>query len=64
MEIQKILMVPADALVDESASSRFSSVLRPLKEVKRYFNPGVTPYDAEILFYTDIPLVLGSENVF
>jgi len=64
MEIQKILMVPADALVDESASSRFSSVLRPLKEVKRYFNPGATPYDAEILFYSDIPLVLGSENVF
>jgi len=59
-----MFIVPADALVDASASSGFSSVLRPLRELKRYFNPGATPYDAEILFYGDIPLVLGRENVF
>lgn len=64
MEIRKLLLVPADALVDASAPSAFSRVLEPLREIKRHFTPGQTPYDAEILFYGDMPLVLGRENVF
>lgn len=65
MRIKKLLIVPPDALVEpEYGNPLIGVIARPLKSLKRRFTPASAPYDAEVLFYGDMPFVLGRENTF
>src|SRR3989344_1920997 len=65
MHIRSILVVPPDALVDFRRNSGFfSPVVEPLRQLRQYMTPQSAPYDGEVLFYGDMPVVLGRDRVF
>lgn len=64
MQIRKMLIVPSHRLVQRDALSFSDKLIRDTKnKVKKYLRYGV-PYDGEIQFYGDIPLILGKGNTF
>ena len=63
MKVKKLLLIPADAFVEnEQDALRFIPFVLA-KSIKRKFQP-TSVYDAELQFYGDLPAVLGHQNVF
>lgn len=60
MDIRSILIVPVPTLVETGARPW---LLRATTAIKRRFAPSEV-YDAELLFYADLPRVLGPDRVF
>ncbi|MBI4132336.1 MAG: glycosyltransferase family 1 protein [Candidatus Sungbacteria bacterium] len=65
MTIRRLLIVPADALVErEPAHPAAALVSRALKSAKRRIFGMPSVYNSEIQRYGDIPAILGQENTF
>lgn len=64
MKVKKILVVPAESIVErDSAFWRGGFFVDFAKYVKRKFGQMPSVYDAELQRYADIPKVLGAGNV-
>ena len=62
MKVNKLLIVPSDRIVrNRTAYSVLSGIARYFKS--RFWS-NLLPYDGEMQFYGDMPLILGKENVF
>lgn len=65
MSIQRVLIVPAGALVEREPASRSAALLlRAVKAMKRRVFGMPSVYNSELQRYGDLPLILGRENVF
>lgn len=63
MKIKKLLIVPADSLVENEPASPYAAFLfSAAKYVKRSIAGMPSVYDAELQRYADIPKILGQEN--
>ena len=62
MKVNKLLIVPSDRIVrNRTERSALSGIARYFKSRLQY---NLLPYDGEMQFYGDMPLILGQENVF
>lgn len=65
MKIKKILIVPAQALVEKEPRSPYAAFfLRSARQVKRRIFGLPSAYNSEIQRYGDIPKILGAENTY
>lgn len=68
MTIKKILVVPSDRIVKlqkpEKDSDKRGVLRKFAHHIKYKLGRGQLQYDAEMIFCSDIPIVLGQENVF
>ncbi|MBI4134601.1 MAG: hypothetical protein HY471_00635, partial [Candidatus Sungbacteria bacterium] len=64
MKVKKILIVPAESIVEKSPASWYGGFFVDVaKYAKRKLGRATSVYDAELQRYADIPKVLGAENV-
>tara|TARA_Y100001935_G_scaffold248077_1_gene244796 strand:- start:12447 stop:13571 length:1125 start_codon:yes stop_codon:yes gene_type:complete len=64
MKIKKILVVPSSRIINSESnlpSRRFKNTMRKIKNI---FRKRFLIYDGELIFYADIPKILGKDNVY
>lgn len=61
--MKKLLIVPSKRLVQPESRRSFKTVLKQSKIYRYLFDPFLA-YDGELMFYGDIPKILGESNVF
>jgi len=64
MEIKKILIIPSSKIVQPIKRGIVNNILKVVRDFKLKLKPNFFVYDGEMLFYSDIPRILGKENVF
>lgn len=64
MRLQRILVVPHEAIIDSEPEGRLAFFITGAKALKRKFVRMPSIYNSEIQRYGDIPRILGRENTF
>ncbi len=64
MKVKKILIVPSNKTIQPIKNGAIINLLKIARNIKLKLNPSYFVYDGEMLFYSDIPKILGEKNVF